>query len=106
MLPLAFASSREATVESTAMLAMVPHKTSYMHHTRSVRSDQGKEDPRVYFALKSRVPNRYRFPLESREMYKTRKQERVDILGIIWPRDKSPDKDMFLLVASSGRQVQ
>ena len=75
MLPLMFMSPRVATIKSTAMLAMVPHKTGYVHHPRSICSNQGKEDARVYCALKCRVPNHQCFPLESSEVSKTGKQE-------------------------------
>ena len=106
MLPLAIVSPREATVKVAAMFAMVSYKTSYMHHARSVCSDQGKEDPRLEFALKRRVPDHYGLPLESSKMSKARKQEGVEILRIIWPRNKTPNQDMFLLVMSSGGQIQ
>ena len=75
MFPLLFTSPREATIKLAAMLAMVSHKASYMHHTRSIRCDQGEEYLRMYFALKRRIPDRYSFPLESGKMPKTRKQE-------------------------------
>ena len=106
MLPLAFASPREATIKSTAMLSMIPHKASYVHHARTIRGDQGKEDPRVQFALEHRVPDHYGLPLESSKMSKTGKQEGVEILRIIQPRNKTPNQDMFLLVTSSGGQIQ
>jgi len=57
MLPMAFLSPRESTIELTAMLAMVPNKPSYMHHSRSICSDQRKEDVGVHLTLTCSIPN-------------------------------------------------
>ncbi len=54
---LSFVTPRQATVEMAAVLAVVPYKTSDVHHARSVRSDEGKKDPRFHFVLKHRVPD-------------------------------------------------
>jgi hypothetical protein len=56
--------------------------------------------------LKRRVPDQQGFPLESSEVSKAGKQERVQVLGIIWPRNKAPYKDVLLLVMHSRRQIQ
>ena len=97
---------REATIELAAVLAMVPHKASDMHHSRSICGDQRKEDPRVHFVLKCRVPNCQGFLLEGSKMSKTRKQEYVDVFRIIWPRNNPSNKNVLLLITYGGRQIQ
>jgi hypothetical protein len=77
-----------------------------VHHPRSICGDQREEDPRLHFALKSRVPDAKRFLLETGEMSQTRKQERIYVLGIVGPGNKSPDEDVLLLVTPSGGQIQ
>jgi predicted secreted protein len=47
----------QTTIEMAAMLAMIAYKTGNMHHSRTVCSEQCKEDPRLKFMLESTIPD-------------------------------------------------
>jgi hypothetical protein len=68
MSTLVFTLSRHTTVELAAMLSMVAHKACDVHHSRSICSEQSKEDAGAHFALKCQVPDPEQFPLESSKM--------------------------------------
>jgi hypothetical protein len=57
MFTLVFVLSRHTIVELAAMLSMVAHKACDMHHSRSICSEQSKEDAGVHFTLKCQVPD-------------------------------------------------
>ena len=95
-----------STIQLAAMLAMIAHEPSDVHHTRPISSNQHEEDLGSIFALKCSVPDLQPLLLKCDQMLKPRKQERVEVLGIMQARNKSPNKHVVLLVAQHWREIQ
>ena len=57
VLPMFFMMPGQTTIKMAAVLAMIAHQASYMHHTRSICSEQRKENFRPKFALESAIPD-------------------------------------------------
>ena len=55
--PMFLTMPGQTTIETAAVLAMIAYKTSYMHHTGSVCSEQCEENFRLKFALESAIPD-------------------------------------------------
>jgi hypothetical protein len=51
------AMSLQPTIQMAAVLAMVAHKSSDMHHARSISHEQHKEYLGMYVALQGSVPD-------------------------------------------------
>jgi hypothetical protein len=106
VLPMLLTAPFHSTIETAAMLAMIAHKPGDMHHTWSIGSNQHEEDLGSHFALKLSVPDPKPLLLKCDQMLKPREQERIQILGVIWAWDEAADKNVVLLVAQCGREIQ
>jgi len=58
----------QPTVQMAAVLAMVTHKSSDVHHPRSISCKQSEEYLGVYFTLQCSVPDPEPFFLEGHQM--------------------------------------
>jgi len=55
--PMFLTMPSQTTIETAAMLAMIAYKAGYMHHSRTICSQQSKENLRSQFALESAIPD-------------------------------------------------
>ena len=53
--PMFLTMPSQTTIEMAAMLAIIAHKAGYMHHSRTISSQQSKENLRSQFTLESAI---------------------------------------------------
>ena len=99
MSPTRLVMSFSWAIETASICTMVPNKTIYMCHSRSISSSKGKQWVVNEETIVLGIPDRKTLQLESSKVVETRENVGVNNLWLIWPRNKSSWKNSLFLVS-------
>lgn len=75
MLPVFLMTPGQTTIKAAAMLAMIAYKSSNVHDTRTICSEQCKENLRLKFALKGSIPYSQALLLQRDQVLQSREEK-------------------------------